>query len=339
MAFLYKRLSNNRYYAQWQEGGKTRRHSLGTGDERIAKTRFNNFNRSLIAGKIKPIAEGVVLSLSEYSKEFMLHIEATTSDSTYILYDIALRKALSSWGDIPLPHISLRHIDRLIDDMRHTGLSTPTINKNLRHIKAALKKAYEWEYLKNPVRFPRMLKETERLRFLSVEQLRALMGKIDDLEFADFCLLSCYTALRSGELIRLQWFDIDNPDGYVRISQEQKNKTEARIPINENARAILDRCRERGGKKVFRFACRTWISQKFKIYAVLAGLSDARFHDLRHTFGATLTMAGGDLRAIQGLMRHRSITSTMIYAKVSPEHLKEVSGRLNFGPLPVGKKG
>jgi hypothetical protein len=48
--------------------------------------------------------------------------------------------------------------------------------------------------------------------------------------------------------------------------------------------------------------------------------------------------SGGDLRSIQGLMRHKSITSTMIYAKVSPEHLKQVSDKLNFGPMPVGKK-
>jgi integrase len=70
------------------------------------------------------------------------------------------------------------------------------------------------------------------IAFLSVEQLRSVMGNIDDLEFADFCLLSRYTALRSGELLRLQWSDVDNPKGFLRISSERKNKTEARIPIN-----------------------------------------------------------------------------------------------------------
>jgi integrase len=337
MAFLFQR-KNGSYYAQWQEGGKSRRHSLKTKEEKTAKARFNNFLRQLIAGKVKPIADGVILSWSEYVKEFLEHVESTTRGSTYTLYDVALRKATDAWGNIPIPHITMRHLDKLTDDMKRAGLSIPTINKNLRHVKAALKKAYEWEYLKSPVRFPRMIKEDERLRFLSVDQLRSLMGKIGDLEFADFCLLSCYTALRSGELLRLQWPDVDNPQGFLRISSEQKNKTESRIPINAPARAILDHCKDRDGAKVFRFTCRTWISQKFKHYARIAGFPENRFHDLRHTFGAQLTMSGGDLRSIQALMRHKSITSTMIYAKVSPEHLKQVSDKLNFGPMPVGKK-
>lgn len=336
MAFLFQR-KNGVYYAQWQEKGKTRRHSLDTQDERIAKMRFNAFQRDLLAGKVRPIADGIVLSWSEYVKEFLNHVDATTRSATYTLYDVALRKATDAWGNIPLPHITIRHIDKLMVDMKRAGLSVPTINKNLRHVKAAIRKAYEWEYLKAPIRFPKMLTESEQLRFLSVEQLRSLIGKIDDVEFADFCLLSCYTALRSGELLRLQWSDVDNPDSYLRISSEQKNKTEARIPINDPARTILDRCRQRGGKKVFRFTCRTWVSHKFKAYAVDVGLKTARFHDLRHTFGSHLAMSGGDLRAIQGLMRHKSIASTMVYAKVSAEHLKQVSDKLNFGPMPMGK--
>ena len=337
MAFLFKR-KNGIYYVQWQEDGKSRRQSLETAEERFAKQRFNHFQRQLIAGKVKPISEGITISWKEYVKEFTEHIESTTRGSTHILYDVALRKASDAWGDIPLAHITARHIDKLIGDMKQSGLASPTINKNLRHVKAALKKAYEWEYLKTPVRFPKMMKEVVCLRFLSLEQLRSLIGQIDDLEFADFCLLSCYTALRSSELLRLEWTDIDNPDGFLRISSEQKNRIESRVPINDHARAILDQCKKRGGKKVFRFSCRTWVSQKFKQYAVKAGLADSRFHDLRHTFGSHLAMSGGDLRSIQGLMRHKSIASTMIYANVSPEHLKQVSDKLNYGPMPVGKK-
>jgi integrase len=337
MAFLFQR-KNGSYYAQWQEGGKSRRHSLKTKEERTAKARFNSFLRQLIAGKVKPIADGAVLFWSEYVKEFLEHVESTTRGSTYTLYDVALRKATDAWGNIPLPHITMRHLDKLTDDMKRAGLSIPTINKNLRHVRAALKKAYEWEYIKSPIRFPKKIKEEERLRFLSIKQLRALIETIDDQEFADFCLLSCYTALRSGELLRLTWADVDNPKGFLRISSEQKNKIESRVPINPPARAILDQCKARDGGKVFRFTCRTWVSHTFKHYAREIDLQDNRFHDLRHTFGSQLAMAGEDLRSIQGLMRHKSIASTMIYANVSPEHLKQVSDRLNYGPMPVYKK-
>jgi site-specific recombinase XerD len=49
-------------------------------------------------------------------------------------------------------------------------------------------------------------------------------------------------------------------------------------------------------------------------------------------------MAGEDLKSIQELMRHRSIASTMVYAKVSPDHLRKVNSRLDYGFAPTVKK-
>lgn len=336
MATMWKR-PNGVYYVSWEEHGKTRRKSLSTRDKRKATVRFGNFQRDLMAGKVMPISEGLRTFFHDFCDEYLLHISTSTSKGTYVQYDVALRKAKSSWGNIPLNHITARHIDTLIADMVRNGLKPPTINKVLRHVKSALSKAYRWEYLKAPVRFPKMLREEKTLRFLSVIELRSLIGHIDDPEFADFCLFAAYTGLRSGEIIRLLPTDVDNPEGFLRISPKQKNKHESRIPINAHARTILDRCLARKRSKVFRFECLTWVSQKFKAAAVKAGLPSARFHDLRHTFGSHLAMAGENLKAIQDLMRHESISSTMIYAKVSPEYLKEASERLNYGPMPVAQ--
>jgi integrase len=334
MATMWKR-PNGVYYASWEEGGETRRKSLSTTDKRIAATKFNHFQRQLISGKVKPISEGNITSLKDYIDEYLEHVEATCSHSTYVQYDVALRKAKTSWGDIPINHIGQRHIDTLIADMAREGLKVPTINKVLRHVKASLMKAYRWDYIKSPVRFPKMLREEKQLRFLSSDQLRAIIGKITDQEFSDFCLFSAYTGMRSGEILRLLWSDIDNPEGFIRVSPKQKNKHETRIPINAATRTIIKKCKERAGKKVFRFECLTWMSQKYKEAAVLAGIVETRFHDLRHTFASHLAMAGEDLKSIQDLMRHESIASTMVYAKVSPEHLRKASEAVNYGPMPV----
>lgn len=335
MATLWKRPSNGVYYAAWEDSGESRKKSLSTTDKRIATTRFNHFQRQLLAGKVRGISEGNITSFFDYVKEYLEHIEATCADSTYVQYDVALRKAKAAWGDIPLNHVSARNIDTLIADMSREGLKVPTINKVLRHVKAALMKAFRWDYIKSPVRFPKMLREEKQLRFLSSDQLRGIISAINDQEFVDFCMLSAYTGLRSGEILRLLWSDIDNPEGFLRVSPKQKNKHETRIPINSAAKAILNRCESRGTSKVFRFDCLTWMSQKFKAAAVSVGLKDTRFHDLRHTFASHLAMAGEDLKSIQDLMRHESIASTMVYAKVSPEHLRKASEAVNYGPMPV----
>lgn len=332
---------NGTYYACWRQDNKNRRKSLRTQDEAKAKRRFRNFKRDLLAGRLTHIETGVKKKLYEFADELVAHKEATTADETAYLYSVALEKAKVSWKDIPLQHITGRHIDALILDMVKEGLEPPTINKNIRHIKASLNKAYEWDYITKPAKFPKPLEEKEQSRYLTIKDLQKLFAVITDLEFADFCEFSAYSALRISEIIRLAPSDVDNPEGFLRVSEEQKNKTEYRIPINKHMRAIIDRClsRRKGKPTLFRFKKRSWPSQKFKKCVRKAGLKDSyRFHDLRHTYGSHMAMRGKNVLTIKELMRHKDISSTMKYAKLSPEHLKEASEDLSYGPMPVAKE-
>jgi integrase len=266
--------------------------------------------------------------------------EVNTSPSNAELYRVALEKAKACWNDIPLQHITRDLIVNLIRDMIREGLKNTTINKNIRHLKGALSLALDWGYIKKPVKFPKPLEEGEKIRYLKTKEIQDLFDVIDDREFADFCELSAYTGLRSGEILRLTFQDVDNPEGFLRIDSKQKNRSESRIPINKHARSIIGRCisRRKGESTLFRFKTVSWVSQKFRIYADKAGLNNCRFHDLRHTFGSHLAIKGKDLLTIKELMRHKSIASTMIYAKLSPEYLKDASEDLDYGPMPVGKK-
>lgn len=338
MAALWKR-KNGIYAVVWQENGKPQRKSLKTKELRIAKRLFHLFKRDLLLEKVTPI-NGAKLktNLSGFKDEFLDHVDATLAASTYECYATAINKAISCWGDIPLGHITTRHIDRLIKDMLRAGLAAPTVNKNRRHLKAALKKAYEWDYLEAPVKFPGEVKEEERARFLTKEDLSKILSEMEDAEYSDVVQLAVYTGLRSSEILRLTATDIDKPQGFLRISPKQKNKTESFIPINKTARGILERCRARGGKKLVRFETRQTVSKNFKKAVRAAGLEIPRFHDLRHTFGSHLAMLGENEITIKDLMRHKAMASTMVYTHVSPEHLVDASNRINYGPMPVVKR-
>ena len=64
-----------------------------------------------------------------------------------------------------------------------------------------------------------------------------------------------------------------------------------------------------------------------------SGIPHLRFHDLRHSFGSMLSMAGVDIATIQELMGHKDISTTKRYLHPSPQHKKEAVEKLNYASM------
>lgn len=298
--------------------------------KRVAKQLFNNWKRDRAAGKASLPNENVIPSkFYNFCDEFLEYAEAAYPDSTYQQFVQGLNKAKAAWGNVKVSEITNRHIDLLMTDMRRSGIAPPTINKNYRHVKSALRKAMDWGYLQ-PIKWPKQVTEEKNVRFLSKAEYKKLMDTIKDDEFCLLCKLAVYSGLRSGEIIRLTWADVDHPEGQLRVTAKQKNRIESRIPINSTMRSILGQMEGKNGEKVFRFNRVDYVSEKFKKAARDAGITDIRFHTLRHTFASWLAMAGVPIKTIQELMRHESLASTMVYAHLSPDHLQAASESLNM---------
>ncbi|VFQ47370.1 tyrosine-type recombinase/integrase [Desulfoluna butyratoxydans] len=348
MPKLWRHPDYDTFYALWQEGPKRRRKALcmpgsrrATKDPKLAQKLFTQFTRQLMAGQVAAIKTGHTVSFGAFKKEFLDYVETNRSEGTFLAYKQGMDKASSCWGDTTdVNQISTRHLDKLGSDLFRSGLAPATVNKHYRHVKAALKKAMQWEYIDHPIIFPKPVKEPKSIRYIPKEHMARIMAHIEEPEFYDFCTLSCYLGLRNGEALRLTLADVDNPPDYLRIVPLQKNRKESRVPINATARETLSRCmaraREKKRQKIFHWTSRTHTGQKFKRAVRAAGFEHYRFHDLRHTFASYLAMGGANLQAIQELMRHESMASTLIYSKLSPDHLKAASEQLCFtlGPMP-----
>jgi len=64
-----------------------------------------------------------------------------------------------------------------------------------------------------------------------------------------------------------------------------------------------------------------------------AKIDGATWHTLRHTFASRKIMAGVDIRTVQELMGHSTITMTMRYAHLSPAHLRAAVNKASLGEL------
>ena len=71
------------------------------------------------------------------------------------------------------------------------------------------------------------------------------------------------------------------------------------------------------------------INTAFHVALKKAGITNFRFHDLRHTFASWLVMDGASLMEIKELLGHHDITMTMRYAHLAPDRLRDAVGRLD----------
>lgn len=361
--YLWQDPKYKTFYAIWQENGKTRRQALrpanttrGTKDRKVAKRLLIQFTRDLFSGKVRPLHKETDYEITffEFCEEFIAHKEGEQlSDDTIRLYNDALEKAKLVIRDIPVKRITARMLDKVVETMSRAGLVAPSVNKNLRHLKPAIKKAIKWKYLAGfdlEDDFPGFLDEKKKDRYLTIDQLRQLFEVITDPEFADLVSVKMYTGLRISEILRLKITDIDAPDGWLRVA-DPKNKEDDVAPINERQlRPVLERCARRAqvrtGKRfkhrrgfLFRWGCRTHVSQLFKARVRDAGLPDhIRLHDVRHTYASHQIMEGVSPKKVQKMMRHKSFASTEIYIHLRDQDVKDANEGLDYGPMPVGKK-
>ncbi|HEY7744814.1 MAG TPA: tyrosine recombinase XerC [Desulfuromonadales bacterium] len=144
-------------------------------------------------------------------------------------------------------------------------------------------------------------------------------------------LYSC--GLRVSELTGLNVGSVDLREGLVRVLG--KGRKERIVPIGSKAREALDEylvargnpadeeplfLNHRGGRLTPRS-----VERNLKVQLLKAGiLKDATPHALRHSFATHLLDGGADLRAIQELLGHASLSTTQKYTQVSVDHLMHV---------------
>ncbi|HEY1034354.1 MAG TPA: site-specific tyrosine recombinase XerD [Pseudoxanthomonas sp.] len=195
--------------------------------------------------------------------------------------------------------------------------------------------------LLDPPRLPRSLPKA-----LSETEIDALLAAPDTdapLGLRDRAMLELMYAagLRVSELVNLPANAVNLRQGVLRVTG--KGSKERLVPLGEESQHWLETYLARSrpvlaGKRSVpalflepdgEAPTRQRFWSLVKRYAGTAGIDPVRIspHGLRHSFATHLLNHGADLRALQLLLGHSSLSTTQIYTLVAREHLKQLHGR------------
>jgi integrase len=178
-----------------------------------------------------------------------------------------------------------------------------------------------------------------RTRYLTeheIQKLLAACAASRNQHLACMVTLAINTGMRKSEILNLTWerIELDTDLGCnARITlYETKNGEPRGVPLNLAAGAALSALEPEAQKRIGRVFKRKdgldWgqIRTGFEKAVERAGLSNFRFHDLRHTAASHLAMRGRPLKEIQEILGHKSFSMTLRYAHLSPRHLRTAGG-------------
>ncbi|MBL3656697.1 site-specific tyrosine recombinase XerD [Fulvivirga sediminis] len=286
-------------------------------------------------------------AIQQFKNYIRLERSLSANSIEAYIHDIVKLKQfteMSNWQVMPLD-ISSAHLQDFLEYVNELGMTSHSQARILSGIKAFYKYLmYEDLIDKDPtalIEGPKLgRKLPDTLSFNEIEQLfNAIDHSTPEGQRNRAMLEVLYSSgLRVSELIDLRLTNIYEDIGFLRIIG--KGDKERLVPVGRDAlkylKIYIEEVRvhlniadghenyaflNRRGKKLTRVMIFTIIKNLAKAIGMTKSISP---HTFRHSFATHLIEGGADLRAVQEMLGHESITTTEIYTHLDRDYLKQV---------------
>ena len=241
--------------------------------------------------------------------------------------------------------VDVRVLRRYIASLSERGQAPATVARKLAALRGLFRSQIEIGARdENPAELLHSPKRAQRLpRVLKPAEVSALLDRIPattPLQLRDRAMfeLAYASGLRAEELVSLDVESLDFDGESVRV--EGKGGKTRLVPAGEHALAALERYLLKGRPALTVYDSRALflsksgrrlgtsdVRRRLKSWSRIAAsgepaLADAHPHALRHSFATHLLQGGADLRVIQELLGHASISTTQVYTRVESGRLR-----------------
>jgi site-specific recombinase XerD len=271
------------------------------------------------------------------------------AEKTRRAYSIDLGQ-LAEWArqrELDPAAVTTRDVRRYAAHVSGQGRSPTTVARKLAALRAFFRALHQHgQIAQNPADLvPAPKRRTKLPTTLKPDEVAALLDRIGartPLELRDRALfeLAYASGLRAEELVNLDDGAFDHDRELVRV--EGKGSKTRFVPVGEHAARAIERYRERarpalangdGERALFlsksgRRLSTSDVRRRLRAWAKHAHLPPGVHpHALRHSFATHLLEGGADLRSIQELLGHATISTTQVYTRVESRRLRSAYAR------------
>lgn len=312
---IYKR-GKNWYVYFAAPDGEIVRHSAGTQDRQAAQEYHDKLKIEL--WRQHKIGDKVQHTWDEAAFRFLQETEHKKDHGQDI---VKVRWFTPEFRGLKL-HELTRDVVKAVTDKKQAETTGATANRYRSLVSSILNRAVIWGWLEYAPKLFKYQEAKRRIRTLTVAQVDALMNALPAHQ-KDVVTFALATGLRQSNVLRLEWVRVDM-ERRVCWMEDTKNGEALGVALNDTAFSVLTAQLGKHPERVFTYRDTPLNSANTRAWRRAlkeAGITNFRWHDLRHVWASWLVQKGVPLFALQEMAGWKTTSMVRRYAHLSPEHL------------------